>query len=634
MSILRGLLTILCAAYISSSSVYAESVAENPVCLKSCSGHGKCVQYACVCDSGFIGEACEQDLVGATDLRVFPILSAGSFNLTRENYTSITRKMPLLFIGFSSTSCVKCITVEVEYAKALKHLEVLNVPFARVNSDKEEYILSLYPPFKIPHIKTCIYGKCSDFHLRHTEKAIVTHAKQLLNTGPVIIKTIDTFQNVANGIFGNPNKCFVLGYFGDDRLDFSEEIEEFTDAMSNLKHSPSFQFYEIQNASLYSALSRAPHAIFRQRVSPALSVSCGTLKRHDLRSESLQLDEFYGGSSTSLTSWILSRSVPLVGLMNPENFKVYEELHLPMFLTFLRMKSKRKSTRSNNMNIKKMLEVLAHRYRGKVVFVIVDVVRYHNRMPGLGLFGGASAVPSGALNVEDGGIRPFDQLEKFELGKIDIFLNQFLAGRMPGLSSSELHEKAKLVNQKYRSRSNKSGVLNNGTKKSRFKRGVREPFEVSETSIRQLSNVDGSFHDIGMDETRDVLVLFHSSDGSCVKCEHFAPYFKKLALRFEQLAIPSVTISRFDLANEPPPLSMDISQLPVMVLLRAYNKRPPFLFYSGVAKVRPMMDWIKDHAGISFEWPFELPQFNEYEKELYKSQLVTFGLDKAPKESL
>lgn len=281
-----------------------------------------------------------------------------------------------------------------------------------------------------------------------------------------------------------------------------------------------------------------------------------------------------------------------------------------------------------------MLEILARRYRGKIVFVIVDVARYHNRMPGLGLFGGAPAVPSGALNVEDGGIRPFDQLEKFELGKIDIFLNQYLAGRVPGLSSSELHEKAKLVNQKYRSRFNKIGDSNNGTKKSRYKRGVREPFEVSETSIRRLSNVDGSFYDIGMDETRDVLVLFHSSDGSCVKCEHFAPYFKKLALRFKELAIPSVTISRFDLANEPPPLSMDISQLPIMVLLRAYNKRPPFLFYSGTAKVRPMMDWVKDHAGIPFEWPSELPQFNEYEKELYKSQLVTFGLDKPTKESL
>ena len=48
-------------------------------------------------------------------------------------------------------------------------------------------------------------------------------------------------------------------------------------------------------------------------------------------------------------------------------------------------------------------------------------------MPGLGLFGGAPAVPSGALNVEDGGIRPFDQLEKFELGKIDILTNKMVS---------------------------------------------------------------------------------------------------------------------------------------------------------------------------------------------------------------
>merc|ERR1711991_1188170 len=69
---------------------------------------------------------------------------------------------------------------------------------------------------------------------------------------------------------------------------------------------------------------------FGKYKAPALSIRCGTRS-----SESLQLDEFYGGERISLRNWILSRSVPLLGPLDPVNFKSYENLHIPMFMTFL-----------------------------------------------------------------------------------------------------------------------------------------------------------------------------------------------------------------------------------------------------------------------------------------------------------
>jgi len=56
-------------------------------------------------------------------------------------------------------------------------------------------------------------------------------------------------------------------------------------------------------------------------------------------------------------------------------------------------------------------------------------------------------------------------------------------------------------------------------------------------------------------------------------------------------------------------------------LYRAYAKTPPYTYFSGVAKVRPLMDWLQKHAGKSIQYGVELPQFDDKEAQLFKQQI-------------
>ena len=119
---------------------------------------------------------------------------------------------------------------------------------------------------------------------------------------------------------------------------------------------------------------------------------------------------------------------------------------------------------------------------------------------------------------------------------------------------------------------------------------------------------------------QDVLILFHEE--GCEDCAALTVYYKKMAERFASLKIPSLVIARFDVTKETPPLDGLIAgPLPVVVLLPAHDKRPPFRFYSGLGKVQPMMKWVQASSDIAFDLP-ELCHLDPSEIEAYKHQVT------------
>lgn len=46
----------------------------------------------------------------------------------------------------------------------------------------------------------------------------------------------------------------------------------------------------------------------------------------------------------------------------------------------------------------------------------------------------------------------------------------------------------------------------------------------------------------------------------------------------------------------------------MLAMFPAFDKKPPFRYYSGITKVRPMMTWVHENAAVHFDLP-ELPQF-------------------------
>ena len=106
--------------------------------------------------------------------------------------------------------------------------------------------------------------------------------------------------------------------------------------------------------------------------------------------------------------------------------------------------------------------------------------------------------------------------------------------------------------------------------------GIRERFDPLIDAVVPVSTADDSFQNIAMDETKDVVLLLHTEDGSCVPCENMAPYYKRVAQRMSALGIDSVVVARMDVRGALPPSNIEVTTLPTVVLLRAFNKRPPY----------------------------------------------------------
>ena len=108
---------------------------DGSVCFNNCSGHGKCVDYSCECFVSYFGDDCRYTF--ADDENGIPILGAGHFNVTAKNYTAAVSKSAgsgLVLMGFSSTTCHKCIRTEPEYARISEELHERKIPFARADT--------------------------------------------------------------------------------------------------------------------------------------------------------------------------------------------------------------------------------------------------------------------------------------------------------------------------------------------------------------------------------------------------------------------------------------------------------------------------------------------------------------------
>ena len=62
-------------------------------------------------------------------------------------------------------------------------------------------------------------------------------------------------------------------------------------------------------------------------------------------------------------------------------------------------------------------------------------------------------------------------------------------------------------------------------------------------------------------------------------------------------------------------------ELPLLLFLPADDKQQPFTYYSGVAKVQPMMRWVAETAHIKFHLP-DLCHLTPEDRDIYKIQVT------------
>ena len=229
-------------------------------------------------------------------------------------------------------------------------------------------------------------------------------------------------------------------------------------------------------------------------------------------------------------------------------------------------------------------------------------------------------MPSLAFNTKDQKQIPFSEKLSINKETLTQFCADFISGKLASAKDAEELARKQLLAA--RPLSTKNAPKRKPVKEAPEQvRGVSEQFGDGARGDKAVVVVTAkTFDEVVMDETKDVLVMFHSK--SCESCSHFSVYYKRMAQRFLDLEVKSLVVARMDVSSEAPPgdLNLLVSALPLLVLLPANDKTPPWLYYSGVSKVQTMMKWVAEYAAVPISLP-NLPHLSDSDVSLYKEQV-------------
>lgn len=595
---------------------------DGSVCFNNCNGHGECIDYSCHCFTGYVGDDCGTTFARSDD--VVPILTAGHFNVTRKNFTQTLSKHKQILIGFSSYSCHKCIQVEPEYVKIAEELKKKNIPFARANADQMKSITLELGAQSLPSLVYVNKLKPTLYRGVHSAEAVTQFIDK--QTGPVVVKltsiqAVYDFMHSRNQSRFGLSTIMAVGFFSQHDDIEEDDYEDFLEVAKDLQSNEDIYFGVVTNKAVVKHF-KTNKTIDR---TPSLVIF-----GEDEQYHSINMDEMYG-ERASMKDWLLKQAIPLVGKMTPLNFALYEKLNMPMLMMFLDLSEEMQSSAPGRIVGGKsggiLNEVLLDEMRAaakehvdRILFVYLDGTLYEDQMRALGLYGGKERLPSLAFNTRDRTQAPFPEELAINKDTLLQFCADFISGKIKSVTDSK--EMAKKALQRATPLDTRNQAQRKDVRKAPdVVQGVAEQWGDGITGDKAAVQVTlDTFHDIVMNEEKDVVLLLHAKN--CETCAHFNVYFKRMAQRFQDLAIPSLVIAQMDVTNVSPPAEYNlmVGALPLLVMVPANAKYPPWTYFSGVGKVQAMMKWIQAHASIPFHLP-NLPHLTEEQRVAYKQQV-------------
>jgi len=217
---------------------------------------------------------------------------------------------------------------------------------------------------------------------------------------------------------------------------------------------------------------------------------------------------------------------------------------------------------------------------GSLSFVYLDVERFRSRMASLGLSG--TKVPCMAFNTLEGNLYPYPEWRAFSVENIRRFASDYLSGRLkPKRKSSPVPPASK-----------------------------RWDYVVDVTR--------DTFDDVVMDSKKDVVLMLYRAEDE--ETEVFKPYYRKTAERFHKLGLDTVVVARIDLSGNQLPIDVEFERLPSILILPGKDKLPPYRYYHGKGKVRPIMFWVKEMVSFPFTFENDTPHLDEEQRVAYLEQ--------------
>lgn len=334
----------------------------------------------------------------------------------------------------------------------------------------------------------------------------------------------------------------VVGFFSSHLGIEEDEYEDFIDIAKELQSKEDVYFGVVTNAAV-SKEYKAKKIIDR---TPSL-----LLQRDKNTRFTINMDEFIG-EDYGIKGWIERKSIPLVGKLTPESFRLYEKLNLPMALLFLDLTHEdRVSTNLtdthvvggksggilNEMLLEEYRKVAAE-YGDRVSFVYLDGVSHQDQMRSLGIYGGAEGLPSLGFNTKDGRQAPFPNELPINYDTMNRYCAEFLSGKLRNTKDSLEFVKKEL--QSVTPINPKNTAVRKAPKRApEPEQGVSEQYGDGRPGDDAILQVTAeNFTEIVLNDDKDVVMVFYSV--GCESCAHFAVYYKRMAMRFKELGYPSL----------------------------------------------------------------------------------------------
>ena len=552
-------------------------------------------------------------------------LSSGAFNVTAKNLSRAIKAAGTagLYLGFSAGSCAYCAVHEPQYsaydAVAATHAKLLP-RFARVNTDRERVLASRYEVAELPAAVLAFGDRWVHYKGRHTPAAMaafgVTHAskkpsqpvrseaalRKLLERGAaadVLEAAAATAepdeQRPPPALGRQEHELLMLGFFKDPEGDDEDALEDFVGAVKALRRERTDAAVRAAHVTLTEPLLHEYGKVRRWfDKPPAVVLLVGGEEAPS--GGAYALDE-RDDDNLDLARWAARAALPLLAELTPLNFAAYAGSGLPMLLGFV-------DVAADNRALLAAMRAVAARYRGRVVAGWLDGEKHRARMLSLGLREGK--LPQLAFNVKDGRQLPypFDEMGAPTEAALSVWAGRFLGDSLRAAPVS---------------------IPSRGPMKQ------PENWTPKPGEAELVVEIEpATFDAVAMDATRDVLLQLYASEG-CEPCVGLVMFYNRLAGRVAEMGVNStLTIARLDVFRHQLPAHLkdvQLHSLPLLLMLPARRKEPPFRLFHGRAKTKELLYFAREHATHRFELPPN-PHLSREQQDAWVEQVGAMATEK------
>jgi len=507
-----------------------------------------------------------------------PNLSVGDTNITSErNFRELSRENDLFLLAVSAKWCAHCCQFEPRLEQVHQLLKQ-ETPYKLVRADlaRLNFLRKyLYDKNEMPQLYAVKSGKFYKFVDMLTPEKVLKFLRRI--ESPLVeINSTEELEEFLKEPPGQENYLKTVVFAFENEEDEDSILNRYTEVTMQLANWINFGTGIVTDKNLIKSVRDSGKYI-------------NYLNSMLLKKRGTSIKELDLGLPQDMYNWVLSNGIGLVEELTPYNFQIYKTIGKPILIMFL------DKNNSHHYEYLNMFKKVARDFEDQVKFVWMDGSSPTNkaRKKDLGLT--TEILPSLAFNLNDKRIFPFDENKPLTKDSVARFVQDFLENKLVP-----------------------------GTKKTTQ---ADPEFEEIYKDTPKLKL--GEFEEKAFEEGKDVLLLLYSSHNN-ENSYTLAPYYNKVAKRFKELEFSNVAVYRLDVATEGVPSSMKLSSVPSVFFFPAFKKQPPFIQYTGEAKVLPLMFFVQKYSDIKFSLP-DLPHLSPDQVEAYYEQKSQLSPDQQEK---